>query len=415
MPAVLFAEPARAEENLARVRRLAPAEIADLVPTLLAESPDPDGALNLFERLCQSAGEELFRLLQRHQFLLHYALTVFGYSQFLGDTLIQNQDLLHGLAREKNLEQSLSREEYGERLARFRSRSFETEISTLLARFKRREYVRIMLRDVLNIASLAEVTADISALSDVLIEQALLHSQAQLSGRHGQPQHAGRDGRLVDTPFAVLSLGKLGGNELNYSSDVDLLLLYGDGVNPGGAISNREYFIRLGQQVTDVLSRPTPEGSVFRIDLRLRPQGSEGEPAIALAHAQRYYSEVAHDWELQALIKARYSAGNLELAREFIRGMQPRVYTSKLNFSPSKRRLSRGKRWVAAAAKPVWHRLKTSISNWTVGVSATSSSWCSACNACMAGARPGCAREERFSPCKSCTTRITSAAETFTS
>lgn len=333
MPSVLFAEPARAEENLARVRQRVPAEIAELLPTLLAESPDPDGALNLFERLCQGAGEELFGLLQRHQFLLHYVLTVFGYSQFLGDTLIQNPDLLHGLAREKNLEQSLSREEYSQRLARFRSRSFETEISTLLARFKRREYVRIMLRDVLGIASLAEVTADISALSDVLIEQAFLDSQAQLSGRYGTAQHAGRDGRLVDTPFAVLSLGKLGGNELNYSSDVDLLFLYGDGDNPGGKISNREYFIRLGQQITEVLSRPTPEGSVFRIDLRLRPQGSEGEPAIALGHAQRYYSEVAHDWELQALIKARYSAGNLELAREFIRSVQPRVYTSNLNFA----------------------------------------------------------------------------------
>ena len=333
MPTVVFGEPAKAEQNLARIRQRVPPEIASLLPTLLAEVPDPDAALNLFERLCESAGQELARLLERHQFLLHYALTIFGYSQFLGETLIQNQDLLHSLARDKNLDQSLSRDEYGERFARLRSRSLETEISTLLARFKRREYVRIMLRDVLNIGSLAEVTAEISGLADVLIEQALLHAQPQLSARHGAPQHTGSDGRLVQTPFAVLSLGKLGGKELNYSSDVDLLFIHGDGENSNGTISNREYFVRLGQQITEVLSQPTAEGAVFRIDLRLRPQGSEGEPAIALGHAMRYYAQAAQDWELQALIKTRYSAGNLELAREFIRGVQPRVYTSSLNFS----------------------------------------------------------------------------------
>jgi glutamate-ammonia-ligase adenylyltransferase len=333
MPSVVFGEPARAEANLARIRRRVPPDLADLLPTLLADSPDPDGALNLFERLCESADEEVFRLFDRHRFLAHYAVIVFGYSQFLGETLIQNQDLLHELARDKNLDLSLAREEYSERFARFRSRASEVDFSTLLARFKRREYVRIMLRDVLNLASLAEVTAEISALADVLIEQAFLHAHAQLSSRHGSPQYAGSDGRLREAPFTVLSLGKLGGNELNYSSDIDLLYLHGDGENPAGAITNREYFIRLAQQITEILSRPTVEGAVFRIDLRLRPQGSEGEPVSGLAEAQRYYAAAAHDWELQALIKARHSAGSLELAREFIRGVQPRVYTTDLNFA----------------------------------------------------------------------------------
>jgi glutamate-ammonia-ligase adenylyltransferase len=115
---------------------------------------------------------------------------------------------------------------------------------------------------------------------------------------------------------------------------VDLLFLYGDGEpEQPGEISNREYFIRLAQQVTDVLSRVSHEGPVFRIDLRLRPQGGEGEPAVALAHALRYYSQVAHDWELQALIKVRHSAGDLEMAREFIRGVQPFVYTHQVNFA----------------------------------------------------------------------------------
>src|SRR5262249_5883890 len=131
-----------------------------------------------------------------------------------------------------------------------------------------------------------------------------------------------------------LSLGKLGGNELNYSSDIDLLFLFEDGENPSSdGLHNREYFARLAQQITETLSRATNEGAVFRIDLRLRPQGNEGEAAVALAQALRYYQEAAHDWELQALIKVRHSAGDVDLSRRFIRGVQPRIYRKGLNFS----------------------------------------------------------------------------------
>ncbi|HEY4660358.1 MAG TPA: hypothetical protein VIG91_02580, partial [Terriglobales bacterium] len=154
-----------------------------------------------------------------------------------------------------------------------------------------------------------------------------------MENRFGLPQHLDAEGRAVTTPFAVLSLGKLGGSELNYSSDIDLLYLYGDGHEPPTAqISNREYFVRLAQQLTEILSRPTSEGAVFRIDLRLRPQGNEGELAISLSNALHYYSQTAHDWERQALIKIRHSAGDLALARAFIRGVQPQVYSEKVNF-----------------------------------------------------------------------------------
>jgi glutamate-ammonia-ligase adenylyltransferase len=329
-----FRDAAVAERNLERIRERLPANAADALPNLLADSPDPDGSLNLLERLCATAEEPVLRLFARNPVLLHYVVALFGYSQFLGETLIQNTDLLQALAREKSPDRAHSREDYREHFARFSSRSLETDISLLLARFKRREYVRIVLRDVLGIATLADVTAEISALSDVLIEEALRHAASALHKRYGAPQRNDAHGRAVELPFTVLSLGKLGGNELNYSSDIDLLYIFGDG-EPAEAreTSNREYFIRLAQQVTEVLGKVTAEGQVFRIDLRLRPQGSEGEPAVALEHARRYYAERAHDWELQALIKVRHSAGDVPLAREFIRGVQPRVYTENLNFS----------------------------------------------------------------------------------
>ena len=331
---IRFRDPEQAFSNLARITpRVAPGVRSAIAP-LLADSPDPDTALNLFERLTSSAPDHVLRLLDKHKFLIHYALVVFGYSRFLGETLIQNTDLLPAFLREKNLDRSFSIEDFREALARFRSRSFENDVALLLARFRRREYVRIMLRDVLNIAPLAETTAELSALADVLIEETLREADNELRVRYGPPQHTDSEGRLVDTPFAVLSLGKLGGNELNYSSDIDLLYIFGDGEEiAGAAISNQEYFVRLAQRITEILSKVTREGAVFRIDLRLRPQGGEGELAIALQRALRYYARVAHDWEKQAMIKVRYSAGNSRLAREFIRGIQPHVYTEHLNFA----------------------------------------------------------------------------------
>ena len=328
-----FRDAEAASRNLARIQQLVPPGVYESLAPLLASSPNPDAAANQFERLAETTSPEVMRLLDKHLSLVHYAIVVFGYSPWLGDTLIHNPDLFHGFVRERTLDRTHSREEFQESFARMRSRSFETDAAALLARFKRREYIRIMLRDVLGIATLAETTAEISALSDVLIEEALREADTQLQHRFGTPQWLDAEGRVADSRFAVLSLGKLGGNELNYSSDIDLLYLYDGGMEaPGAEISNREYFIRLAQQTTELLSRHTREGPVFRIDLRLRPQGSEGEPAVPLPHAIHYYSHIAHDWELQAMIKARHSAGDLGLARELVRAVQPYVYRPEVNF-----------------------------------------------------------------------------------
>ncbi|HYA24418.1 MAG TPA: hypothetical protein VEF05_09675 [Terriglobales bacterium] len=327
-----FQDLGRAQQNCSRIRRGISAELASRFPAMLADAPDPDSALAFFDRLVSDGSPETLQLFEQHHHLAHYALIVFAHSQFLGETLLRNPDLLSSILQEKTLDRSFSRDDFQERLGWFRSH-YAAEISTLLARFKRREYVRILLRDVLKIAPLAETTAEISALADVLLEGALEEAQNELQRRYGPAQHPDQSGRLQEVPFAVLSLGKLGGNELNYSSDIDLMFVFGDGVEPSGTrISNREYFIRLAQEVTSVLSCATPEGPVFRIDLRLRPQGREGELAISLPHAARYYATTAHDWELQALIKARHSAGDPALARQFIQAVRPYVYTEEANF-----------------------------------------------------------------------------------
>ena len=349
-----FRDRQRAALNYAEIAARVPAGVSQSLLPLMSETPDPDSALNNFERLTECAPPDLLRLLDRQRQLVHYAIVVFGYSQWLSETLIQNSDLFHALARDRNLGLSHSREDYAEAYARFSSRSLETDTALLLARFKRREYVRIMLRDVLGIGTLADTTAEISALTDVLIEQALRDADAVLRNRFGPPQHIDAQGRLVETPFTVLSMGKLGGRELNYSSDVDLMFIHGDGPEPPTApISNHEYFTRLGQRMTETLSRMTVDGAPFRIDLRLRPQGGEGDPVVGLSHALDYYADRAADWELQALIKVRHSAGDLALAREFVRHVQPFVYTEQVNFSAIETALASREKMLLRTKRPM--------------------------------------------------------------
>lgn len=326
---IAFQNPNTSIGILSNVAAQISSQLADVLPSLLAESPDPDSAVILFDRMV-SESPDTAQLLNVHNFLAHYAIVIFGHSRYLGETLIQNPEILRSFLRERNLDLSFSQDHFEENLSRFRTRCSGADLSVLLARFKRRELVRIALRDVLRIAPLAETTAEISTLADVLIAEALRDGDSTLQRRFGRPQHLDTENRMVDSHYAVLSLGKLGGKELNYSSDVDLMYIFSDGPEaPGAQVTNREYFILLSQHITSSLSRVTSEGPALRIDLRLRPQGREGELAISQEAALQYYASAAHDWERQALIKIRYAAGNIFLARDFIQRLQPLVYVDQ--------------------------------------------------------------------------------------
>lgn len=340
----------RALRNLAAISGRVTSGVMAVLPSLLAESPDPDTALNGLERFVSAATPQMLRLLDRHPQLIHYVLVTFGYSPYLGDTLVQNPDVLAAFAKSAALDRALSAEDY--RLALGSYRKAETDGPSLqMARFRRRQYVRIMLRDVLGIATLADTTAELSALADALIGEALQVAQDELRSRHGECEKA----------VAVVALGKLGGNELNYSSDIDLLFLYsGDPAEACGNLTSREHFVRLAQRTTELLAQVTAEGPVYRVDLRLRPRGAEGEPAISFDHALRYYGAEAHDWELQAMIKARHSAGDDALTSAFLAAVQPFVYRGALNFAAietalvARRRIS--KRRAGGLGAQAWRR-----------------------------------------------------------
>jgi glutamate-ammonia-ligase adenylyltransferase len=307
---VAFRDPARAQQNLARLRALLEDIPEKTLLLLLAQLPDPDGSLNSLERFASHAPAAVLQYLAAHRAGLHYLLAVFSYSAFLSETVLRDPELIVRLHGDASLFRVKSREEL---LAEFRA-----EEQQLPARLKRREYLRIMLRDVLELANLSEVTLELSALADSLVQLALEASQSELEATLGEAPSA----------FTVLSLGKLGGNELNYSSDIDLLYLYRSSGQMDNGLTHKEFFGRLAGRITERITASGAEGRVFRVDLRLRPEGRQGEAAHSLAQALDYYRTRAREWELQALVKARHTAGDAALAREFLQEVQPQVYRS---------------------------------------------------------------------------------------
>jgi [glutamine synthetase] adenylyltransferase / [glutamine synthetase]-adenylyl-L-tyrosine phosphorylase len=336
---IVFQDPSKAESNVERLAARLPQELVVPAASLLAHSPDPDGALNLLERYVQGAPADVLEDLKRYPTALTYLVAIFGYSTFLAESFFADPSLPLQFARDRKFTKLKSREELMQDYARFATTHPDVWLSAQLARFKRRNYLRIVLKDVLGLSTLGETTLELSMLADVMLWNALIFCDQELEKRYGQPQYRDAQGRIVRSGFSIVSLGKLGGNELNYSSDIDLLFLYEkDGETAGGSeadsiISNKEYFVRLAHAITRTITQSTPQGQVFRVDLRLRPEGEMGDLAISLKSALEYYARRAREWELQMLIKARHSVGQTRVTREFLRGVEPHIYGSPADFA----------------------------------------------------------------------------------
>src|SRR6202140_1848285 len=224
----------------------------------------------------------------------------------------------------------------GESLARFALTNSQLDPHVLLARFRRRELLRIYLHDIRRARTIVETTEELSNLADAILEYALNLSRQQLDNRYGSPQNTDAGGRISSAEFCIVALGKLGSRELNYASDIDLVFLFSDeGVASAGGsrgqVTNREYFVKLAESLLRLVSEPTGEGAAYRIDVRLRPHGRDGALACALDEAVRYYDQTAQDWELQALIRARAAAGSHRLYQQFAQRVIGRVFRSDIS------------------------------------------------------------------------------------
>ena len=182
--------------------------------------------------------------------------------------------------------------------------------------WKGREMARVAVRELAAVAPLEETTGELSQIAEICLRRVLGFWDAELRQRYGSPK----------ADFAILALGKLGGGELNHSSDVDLLFLYSEEGQLAPHISYHQFFNRLGNKILETFSTPHPAGLLFRVDLRLRPEGSAGPLARSLESMENYYAGFGETWERIALIKARGVAGSRELAYDFLRLHQPFIY-----------------------------------------------------------------------------------------
>jgi glutamate-ammonia-ligase adenylyltransferase len=332
---IAFRDPARATADLQRIeRRIQPAPDARL-PFLLASCPDPDAALHYLARMSEEHGDNLHELIADAP-ALHYLITVASNSRFLADEVLRHPEWIEELtAAPDEMHRVRSREDFTSTLARWIGTSEGVPAARLLALFRRHELLRILLRDALGYGALSEVTEELSNLADAILDTAYRRIRVELTTRYGVPRLTNAAGDSEECAFSVLALGKLGGRELNYSSDIDLMFVYGgNGETDGPAsISNKEFFKKVANQYTDLLSTYTSEGLCYRVDLRLRPDGRLGEVVISLDGAKSYYQSRARDWELQMLIKARVAAGESGPGSELFDLVEPRIYQSTTDFS----------------------------------------------------------------------------------
>ncbi|MDH3251587.1 MAG: DUF294 nucleotidyltransferase-like domain-containing protein [Ignavibacteria bacterium] len=312
------------EEFVTSGTRVRPEDLLGLLERHLAESPDPDMSLTNFVRFVEAtlSKSSLFNDLAHYPVWSEVLITLFGSSQYFADILVRDPELFRWLTASDVLERFPTADALSQELERIhRTFGNPERRQNALRRLYRREILRIGTRDVIGNAGLDDLTKAISTLADALINAVLGISASQLEERFPRPPVS---------KFVVIGLGKLGGRELNYSSDIDILFVYAEEEEirdrDDRTVTAHEYFNLLSERVVQNLSRSTSEGHLYRVDTRLRPESGAGPLARSLASYVLYYESRGEMWERQMLIKARPVAGDEQLGNEFIRQLQPFVY-----------------------------------------------------------------------------------------
>jgi [glutamine synthetase] adenylyltransferase / [glutamine synthetase]-adenylyl-L-tyrosine phosphorylase len=280
---------------------------------------------------------------QQHPQALASTLTIFAFSSFLSSVLWRHPQFLLWLLDGALWASPPTPAALTEELASLLHdrKDHEAEVTACLRTFTQQHLLRIGARDLNNLADVEGTTADLSALADCVVQAGLDACQRWLQAVYGQPSYSDDAGVQHPCHFCVIGMGKLGGYELNFSSDIDLMYVYTSyqgrtsGVMRDGRlqhqISNHEYFVTLARRLTNVIGGKGPEGQAFRVDLRLRPDGMQGQLALSLLSYEAYYARLGQTWEKMALLKARPVAGNSHLGEEFMRLIQPFVYQRHLD------------------------------------------------------------------------------------
>ncbi len=296
----------------------------------LPRTSDPDMAVNNLDHFVAATRNPLSlgSLFERDEESLPTLLQIFSSSQFLSDWLVRDPEAFDLLRLTEG--QPVSREALRDDIcSQVAAVDDERVVTRILSGIRHREMLRIAYGDIVRGQQLEVVTTQISYLADAIIEAAVRTAWHFQQQKRGIPRLlSGERAR-----FAVLALGKLGGEELNYSSDIDLIFLSdGNGKSDGErSVSNVEFFDRLAKQIVKLLTEPTVFGTAYRVDLRLRPEGNQGPAVRDWESVLRYYDVSGRTWERQAFVKARAVAGDLDLGAFVLQQLQPWVYRRYLS------------------------------------------------------------------------------------
>jgi glutamate-ammonia-ligase adenylyltransferase len=299
--------------------------LAEHLASALSETSAPFVALTSLERFLDAseAPDVELELVARDARYARLLCTLFDQSHFLTDILCRHPEYGRWLHESAVLRHARASEDIiADTLAELGECDSITDCARVMRHVKQREILRIATRDVFMHAPIPTLTLDLSNLADAMLETAYRFGARQLARRFGEPFAESPEGKGAPVAFVVIGMGKLGGHELNFSSDVDLLFIYTeDGEAVGGSegsISCAEYFQKLGEIIIRLVSEQTVDGHIFRVDMRLRPHGRLSPLAASLDSTLNYYVQYGQAWERQALIKARPVAGDMTLGSEFI-------------------------------------------------------------------------------------------------
>ncbi|MEP7245725.1 MAG: bifunctional [glutamate--ammonia ligase]-adenylyl-L-tyrosine phosphorylase/[glutamate--ammonia-ligase] adenylyltransferase [Gammaproteobacteria bacterium] len=258
---------------------------------------------------------------------------VFAASDFVAQSCTRKPELLLSLIASDDLRKRLWSKDFSSRapeLGTADTTATEADYLAALRRWRMREMVRIAWRDLAGWASLDETLSELSLFADAAIGAAYTHARRSLVARYGEPRSASGEVQ----PLLVLGMGKLGGGELNFSSDIDLVLLFPESGDTDGtrSIENQEFFTRLAQAMIRLLETPTHDGIVFRVDLRLRPFGDSGAVVSNFASFEDYLQRHGRDWERYAYVKARAITGLERYAEIYSNAIRPFVYRRYVDY-----------------------------------------------------------------------------------
>jgi len=327
LAALGFANPGRAmaslralTSGLSRRATLLRAMLPVMLPWL-AEAPDPDGGLAALRALAEALGDRaaFYGMVRDNPAAAELLCTVLGTSRLLGELLARHPELLTAMADQHRLADVREPEELVAEATAIVARHHAAAAAwDGLRRFKRRELVRVAVRDLTGDLPVEQAGAELAALAQACLEAGLLVA-AREAGAGPSPVR-----------LAVLGMGKLGGAELSYTSDLDVLFCHQpvEGADPETANRAADRIVR---ELLRGLSEVTPEGTCFRVDANLRPEGRNGLLSRTLGSYLAYWDRWAQPWELQALVKVRPVAGDSELAGRFCNQAIARVYPGWLD------------------------------------------------------------------------------------